>query len=608
MKSRRQDWAWAGVTLLLLMLLVATPAVGQSGPCEDRDGDGYVAGAGCIEQEDCNDQVAAVHPGAVELCNGRDDDCDGALDEGCPRACATFQLTRDTLIDEGGRRAQIAKADGGWAIVYQDAVPDASHPLCATRLDEFGERVVPITTFETDWPGTPKLVWTGREMTVAWSGDGNKSKELGVFIRRLGAWGQPSTPRLRLTDFWSGVPGFHWNGYEYGLVWIHPPVSSDDGVFLARLDPTGETLDDGRQLSAETYNSNRTTWNGEGYGWVYQRPSEVTGHSEIFFQRVASDGALIGPEKMITDHSSFGAETFAFEPEIVATEPGQGYGIAWNDDRTGVRQAWFALLDADGEVLTPPGEVQVSFALKHIRPEKSLVWNGLEFMLSWVSQDQGSAVMATRISGAGEVLETELLVPGGNSLPRLAWNGQSYGMAFIQNNSYPNGPASVRFGRIDCNCLTDGDEDGVLPCNGGDCDDADPEVAWGRTENCSDGKDNDCDLLADCNDPDCAEPGFAPEETAGLRFEADRETLVWEETPLTDSYDLARGKVGDLRAMASFAWAECLASRIATTSWTDAETPPFGRSFYYLVRGRRPTCLVASWGTPLRNDTLTACP
>jgi hypothetical protein len=40
----------------------------------DADGDGYAA---C---EECDDARTAVNPGADEVCNGRDDDCDGGLD------------------------------------------------------------------------------------------------------------------------------------------------------------------------------------------------------------------------------------------------------------------------------------------------------------------------------------------------------------------------------------------------------------------------------------------------------------------------------------------------------------------------------------------------
>jgi predicted outer membrane repeat protein len=49
-----------------------------SGPLIDEDGDTYPAGV------DCDDADSAVHPGAEEVCNGIDDDCDGVVDAGCP--------------------------------------------------------------------------------------------------------------------------------------------------------------------------------------------------------------------------------------------------------------------------------------------------------------------------------------------------------------------------------------------------------------------------------------------------------------------------------------------------------------------------------------------
>jgi hypothetical protein len=49
-------------------------------PLTDNDGDGYTSDV------DCDDTENGIHPGAVEVCNGVDDDCDAEVDEG---ACET---------------------------------------------------------------------------------------------------------------------------------------------------------------------------------------------------------------------------------------------------------------------------------------------------------------------------------------------------------------------------------------------------------------------------------------------------------------------------------------------------------------------------------------
>lgn len=100
----------------------------------DRDGDGYEAGP------DCNDDDPAVHPGADEMCgfscdspdgDGRDNDCDGVVDDGCGPVTNCFWDGGPLPVDED-RDGYPAGAD------CNDADP-AIHPgaedLCCDMID-----------------------------------------------------------------------------------------------------------------------------------------------------------------------------------------------------------------------------------------------------------------------------------------------------------------------------------------------------------------------------------------------------------------------------------------------------------------------------------------
>jgi len=81
-----------------------------SGTCvhvgTDADGDGYIA-AGCGAGNDCNDSAAAVHPGATEVCDGLDNNCNGVVDDGPTMQCALGSAPRacTTSCGSAGTRA-----------------------------------------------------------------------------------------------------------------------------------------------------------------------------------------------------------------------------------------------------------------------------------------------------------------------------------------------------------------------------------------------------------------------------------------------------------------------------------------------------------------------
>ncbi len=54
-----------------------------------------------VESGDCNDNDSSVYPGAIELCDGKDNNCDGYTDEGCPTGGCTDNDSDGVCVEDG---------------------------------------------------------------------------------------------------------------------------------------------------------------------------------------------------------------------------------------------------------------------------------------------------------------------------------------------------------------------------------------------------------------------------------------------------------------------------------------------------------------------------
>lgn len=198
----------------------------------DADGDGHCA-------DDCDDADPDVHPGAAELCNEADDDCDGEIDED---AGPTWYL------DEDG------DGYGGEAVVSCDTPP--SYADNGADCDDSDETVYPGAEELSDGQDNDcddeidegVVAEKDLEMSVSWSGsgltvsitNGNGAYEFGIAETGAGV------------DGWYGescIPGDEPRGYDdYGYEVCHSLSSS--GGFVTSVYPdigdvgTNQTLFD----------------------------------------------------------------------------------------------------------------------------------------------------------------------------------------------------------------------------------------------------------------------------------------------------------------------------------------------------------------------------
>jgi hypothetical protein len=166
----------------------------------DADNDGFYACAHGTIPADCDDTNPAIHPGAPEVCNNKDDNCNGMVDE-IP-AALSGQLTSPInphwqLVGSAGLGA-VGSAAAGWAQLTTDA-PDEAGALWWNALYTFD--VFDMTT--TFW--IQQKVNGADGMTFAWV-PGSNTNQVGLGASTYGIGGLSGYSVVIDTFFNAGEP------------------------------------------------------------------------------------------------------------------------------------------------------------------------------------------------------------------------------------------------------------------------------------------------------------------------------------------------------------------------------------------------------------------
>jgi hypothetical protein len=230
---------------------------------EDADGDGYGVDGTAVEGEtcrplaghatvagDCDDRSSGVSPGAVEICDGRDNDCDGDIDDD-----DTVESKSQWFTDEDGDGygtaelvAEACEGPSGTAMLDGDCddTNDAVHPGRSEVLED---------GFDNNCDGLTDFVGILEGTWGAARGDGEAGDricELSWDLR--GIWARDLCPDCAMS-FWM-EPG---DDAEVDAVGCALPSSEGFGIHVMG------TEDDGFYLGL----SYSLTYTYYGYAYYY---------------------------------------------------------------------------------------------------------------------------------------------------------------------------------------------------------------------------------------------------------------------------------------------------------------------------------------------------
>lgn len=336
----------------------------------DLDGDGHRAplpgfrpGEPGSCGDDCDDTKASAYPGAVEVCDGVDNDCNGIVDDGMAYVPSSdladaIRISGDELVPSGpggmafGHSDYLAAYTGrvaGKDGLYVQPISPEGQPRAALK----------VNGFPADASGGP-VVFTGDRFGMAWQDRRNGDYE--IYFNTLSEDGKKLGPDIAMSNElgFSLRPDLIFTGREFVVVWQDERFAGSGAsrfrIWGQRLDLEGNLLGANEVMSlmdAEN-ESPKIAAGRRGLGLVFAYEDE--GRRGIGFQAHEFDLSPItnAPVDLVP------AGKNGVYPTIVWNEASESFLVAYYDPDTNPRAIYATTIDELGHVLVPSKPVTES--------------------------------------------------------------------------------------------------------------------------------------------------------------------------------------------------------------------------------------------------------
>jgi len=362
----------------------------------DEDGDGhpgpilgFAPGSPGSCGDDCDDTSPLAYPGAKEVCDGVDNDCNGIVDDGAryepSSSPAVLLSTGASQAGLGGIAfgrtdfaATFASDGTSWANTFTTFTPTGTITLPATA----------VTHVNTD-TFTGPLVWTGSVFGLAW--EDRRNSDFEIYFNRLDAMGRKLSPDLRVTNAprFSLRPAIVWDGLDYVVVWSDTRDGDSSGlIFGQRIDSEGHLIGQNLPLSPSDADADG--------------PRLAKGVTELglIFNRKGPSGRELAFRTLSADLTKLG------DPVVVGAAGANSSDIAWSGDRYVI--VWDTLTASPGPsirgaAVAPDGTVlvaerDVTSGAAYSRSEAILPL-GNRLLLVWSETTKGPYALHSKMIG-----------------------------------------------------------------------------------------------------------------------------------------------------------------------------------------------------------------